>query len=453
MYGINDLSGGAKGTLENEEDADGGAGGCKICPNGQFSKIGSLKCSPNQCPNGKYITISQAATVIQKGVTIRGGVVSCAACPEGKTSHPAKSPPPSCKGDWHQYSCNSDAENTLSCQNEYHAPDSVVAAAAISKHSKMEYHHHAGDVCANDLMTSCKQSVSEGDEFDFMKCRACAARQKFQSCKWAQGEVSRVCDKMKSQITSAQDRYYRHTEYIPAYLKPDLKQGANPFEAAGAEMGACFLGRSVDIMNAMYALARCHHFKEKNRDHPCSPVLVDDLVKNLRGCCHGQYHVVIHGDETMCKQQVLSVMNKVSEELKPAFDECVHTPQADACKDRRKAFASCKKSGKYPDDQTDCDQAFSAIIGSYKALLAGARALYKQSPKSDITPTASILLEMCVSTWEAEYNGLPAGCVKGKACTFTPLLRDCAENLFTAMKKLRHKECDNPNDSDLTYKC
>ena len=68
-----------------------------------------------------------------------------------------------------------------------------------------------------------------------------------------------------------------------------------------------------------------------------------------------------------------------------------------------------------------------------------------------MSPMAGIMLDMCQAQWEAEYLGLPPGCKKGKPCTFSPHMRDCQEHMFTAMKKLRHRECDDPLDPE--YDC
>ena len=111
----------------------------------------------------------------------------------------------------------------------------------------------------------------------------------------------------------------------------------------------------------------------------------------------------------------------------------------------------CKRSGKYPDDTRDCDAAFDVVLSPYKKILSLARIMYKRSPHSDVTPTAGILLDMCKAKWEAEYLGPPPGCKKGQRCDFTPILRDCQENMFIAMKKLHHEECDDPRDTN--YDC
>ena len=161
--------------------------------------------------------------------------------------------------------------------------------------------------------------------------------------------------------------------------------------------------------------------------------------------------MVSRRDEHTCKQGLLSVLDEVERLVKPAYEQCVHDGTAHMCEARRDAFKRCKRSGKYPDDTRDCDAAFDVVLSPYKKILSLARIMYKRSPHSDVTPTAGILLDMCKAKWEAEYLGPPPGCKKGQRCDFTPILRDCQENMFIAMKKLHHEECDDPRDTN--YDC
>jgi len=450
MYGSNDLERGPRAYIEKEA---GIQGGCHVCPDGKYSKLGSKACKKNPCKTDYYLRISEAATVIVHGVTIRGGAMQCVQCPQGKTSNPASDAPPACSGDWHSYSCNNEvSESMQDCVARYNRPVSSALHHSIVGHTKLHYHHHASERCGDAIKKHCTQLVGEYDDFDYMGCRACAAKHKFQSCLWKRDEIEYVCEKMESQVTAAKDRFSRGVEYIPAYLVPQKRcDGCEGFESWGAEVGACFIARTVDVLNVMYGLTHCSTFKKRNRDHPCSPYLADDLIKNLRMCCHGNTKLVLHKGEMMCKEQLLKVLDSAERVVKPAFDQCVDNPGASVCKARKQAFFKCKHSGRYPTDTSDCDDAFDSVKPTFTAILSAARQMYKEAPAADTSPLASIMLDMCTSTWEAEYLGLPPGCKKNKPCSFTPIMRDCQEHMFTAMKKLRHKECDDPLDPQ--YDC
>lgn len=423
---------------------------CARAGNIQKSAVQSVLTIPAK--KDEFLRISKAATIINDdGDTLRGGKLSCVQCPIGTTSNPKLASPPSCAGDWSHYECNSGPE-AISCLKAYSGAVSPLVHNAIRRHSNQNYQHHYTELCAHEIKKHCAQEIKDDGEFDYMTCRACAAKHKFQSCKWKTHEVERVCERMESQVVSAQDRFHRGVEYIPAYLlSRGMSKHQPAFEAASAEIGACFVGRTIDIMNVMYALAHCHHYRARNRHHPCSPYLADDLVINLRSCCHGMNVVVSQEDEHLCKAQLLPVLNTVESLVKPAFDECVTDSKTHLCQARRDAYNRCQKSGKYPDDARDCDAAFDVVMSSYKGILKAARTMYSRAPPGDVSPTAGVLLDMCESKFEAEYLGEPPGCVKDKPCEFTPVMRDCQENMFITMKKLRHKECDDPND--VAYDC
>ena len=450
MYGRNNIERGARKYIEEEA---GVQGGCHVCPNGKYSKLGSRSCKKIPCTTGQYLRIEEAATVIVNGVTIRGGAMHCAKCPQGKTSDPAGDAPPACTGDWNTYNCNNEKSETMQdCVAEYNRPVSDAIHHSIVGHTKLHYHHHASERCGDAIKKHCTQLVGEDEDFDYMGCRACAAKHKFQSCLWKKDEIEYVCEKMEAQMTAAKDRFQRGVEYIPGYLVPQKKcVGCEGFESWGAEVGACFIARTVDVLNVMYGLTHCSAFKKRNRDHPCSPYLADDLVKNLRMCCHGNAKLVLHQGEMACKHELLKVLDSAERVVKPAFEQCVEDPDASVCKARKLAFYKCKRSSHYPTDTADCDDAFDTVKPTFKAILGAARKMYKQAPAADTSPMAGIMLDMCTAKWEAEYLGLPPGCKKGKPCEFTPIMRDCQEHMFTAMKKLRHRECDDPLDPE--YDC
>ena len=169
------------------------------------------------------------------------------------------------------------------------------------------------------------------------------------------------------------------------------------FSSAYGEIAGCLLDRSQGVYDTFETMATCSTFaQEKGWD--CYALRASDLAQDIRFCCAGGEHLPTPQADARCRKAILPVLEPIETHVVPFYEHCVRDPSK--CLLFRKEFTQCidmRNAAKHIEGESFvCQQALLKVfMPILQKAIAGARAMFKGAPKTDVTKLALTYMDIC----------------------------------------------------------